>query len=86
MSNNEFVGTERKSSAFLLVVGWISAFISLVRFPFIFGVLGVVMGILATKNGSRGGLPLIMASMALMAAGLFFNNVIFNYLRHFMGF
>ena len=51
----------------------------------IFGVLGVIMGILATKKNSKGGLPLIMASMALMAAGLIFNEIAFNYLKHFLG-
>lgn len=89
MDNMENYSRERavhKSSTWLLVLGWVSAVISLVRFPFIFGVLGVIMGILTTKNGSRAGLPLIMASMAFMAAGLFFSGVIFNYLGHFFGF
>ena len=86
MGNYNSERAENKSSAFILVIGWISAVVSLVRYPFIFGVLGVVMGILATKNGSKAGLPLIMASMAFMAAGLIFNAVIFNYLRHFLGF
>lgn len=86
MGNNSNVSVEKKSSAFLLVLGWISAVASLVRLPFIFGVIGVIMGIIATKNGSKAGLPLIMASMAFMAAGLIFNAVIFNYLRHFLGF
>ena len=86
MGNNGSMVVEKKSSTFLLVLGWIAAFASLVRYPFIFGVFGVIMGIIATKNGSRAGLALIMASMALMAAGLIFNAVIFNYLRHFLGF
>jgi hypothetical protein len=85
MNTNGFASAETKSSTFLLVIGWISAIISLIKFPFIFGVLGVIMGILATKNGSKGGLPLIMASMILMAAGLFLNNIIFGYLRHLIG-
>ena len=86
MGNNGNVSAEKKSSTFQLILGWIAAFASLVRYPFIFGVFGVIMGIMATKNGSRAGLPLIMASMALMAAGLIFNEVIFNYLKHFLGF
>ncbi len=86
MGNSGNFVVEKKSSTLLLVLGWIAAIASLVRYPFIFGVIGVVMGILATKNGSKAGLPLIMASMALMAAGLIFNAVIFNYLRHFLGF
>jgi hypothetical protein len=85
---NNTIGTHavRKSSVFVLVIGWISAIISLFRVPVIFGVLGVIMGILATKNGSRAGLALIMASIALMAVGLIFSGVFYNYLSHFLGF
>ncbi|NJD02401.1 MAG: hypothetical protein FIA99_07365 [Ruminiclostridium sp.] len=86
MENSGRVSVKKKSSTFLLVLGWIAAVASLVRYPFIFGVFGVIMGIIATKNESRAGLPLIMASMALMAIGLIFNAVIFNYLTHFLGF
>ncbi len=86
MGNYGSEAAERRGSPFLLAIGWISALISLIRWPFIFGVLGVVMGILATKNGSKGGLPLIIGSMALMAVGLIFNAVIFNYLKHWLGF
>ena len=86
MENNSNVRAERKSGTFMIVLGWISAVASLIRYPFIFGVFGVIMGIMATKKGSRAGLPLIMASMAFMAAGLIFNAVIFNYLKHFLGF
>ena len=86
MGNSRNVTVEKKSSTLLLVLGWISAIASLVRYPFIFGVFAVIMGIVATKNGSRAGLALIMASMLLMAAGLIFSAVIFNYLKHFLGF
>lgn len=83
---NEFnVRAEHKSNVFFLIIGWISAIVSLVRLPMLFGVLGVIMGILSTKNGSRAGLSLIITSIALMAIGLIFNGVIYNYLRHFIG-
>ncbi len=77
---------EQKSSILYLVLGWISAAVSLFRLPFIFGVLGVIMGILSTKGGSRAGLALIIGSIALMAIGLLFNGVLYNNLRHFIGF
>lgn len=86
MAENSNITAEKKSSALLLVLGWISAVVSLIRLPFVFGVFGVIMGIIATKNGSKAGLPLIIASMAFMTAGLIFNAVIFNYLRHLIGF
>ena len=86
MNNNVGTHVERKSNIFFLALGWVSAIISLFRVPVIFGVLGVIMGILATKNGSKAGLALIMASIALMAVGLIFSGVFYNYLSHFLGF
>lgn len=74
-----------RGSMLFLIIGWISAIISVVRYPFIFGVIGVVMGILATRRGSRVGLGLIMSSIILMATGLIFGEVFFNYLRHYLG-
>ncbi len=75
----------RKSSAWTLVLGWISAVVSLFIYPFVFGLLGVVFGILSTKNKSKGGLPLIVASIILMGIGLIFSRVILNNTRHFLG-
>ncbi|MFZ5987862.1 MAG: hypothetical protein ACOYWZ_12155, partial [Bacillota bacterium] len=67
------------SNIALLAIGWISAIASLFGYPFIFGVVGVIMGILATKNGSRTGLALIVTSIVLMGIGLIFSGVIMNY-------
>jgi LytS/YehU family sensor histidine kinase len=78
-------GIGAKSSIALLVIGWISAVLSLFAYPFIFGVVGVIMGILATKNGSKAGLPLIVSSIILMGIGLMFSGVIMNYTRHYLG-
>jgi hypothetical protein len=85
MNNAGGVRVEQKSSALLLVLGYFSAVISLVRYPFIFGVIGIVMGILTSKNGSRAGVPLILTSIILMAVGMIFGGVFFNNLRHFLG-
>lgn len=76
----------RKSNGLYMTLGWVSAALSLFRLPFIFGVFGVIMGILATRDGSKAGLALIIGSMALMAIGLLFNGVLYNNLRHFIGF
>jgi len=75
----------KKSYGFFLVIGWLAAILSLFIYPFIFGVLGVIMGILATKGGSKSGLPLIVASIILMGIGLIFSGVILNYTRHYLG-
>ncbi len=75
----------RKSNAWTLLLGWISAVVSLFIYPFVFGLLGVVFGILSTKNKSRAGLPLIVVSIILMGIGMIYSRVILNYTRHFLG-
>jgi hypothetical protein len=74
-----------RGTGFLVVIGVISAIASLFAYPFIFGVVGVIMGILSTKNGSRAGLFVIVSSIILMGIGLIFSGVIMNYARHYMG-
>lgn len=74
-----------KKNTAILVVGWICAILSLFIYPFIFGVVGVITGILSTKGGSRAGLSLIVASIILMGIGMIFSGVIMNYTRHFLG-
>ena len=74
-----------KGAAAYLVIGWIAAIVSLVRYPFVFGIVGVIMGIIANKKGSRAAMPLIIASILLMAVGLIFSGVFYNYLSHALG-
>ncbi len=69
----------RGRSIMLMVLGWVSAVLSVFVYPFIFGFLGVVSGILASKYQSKAGLPLVVASIALMAVGLMFGNSILDY-------
>lgn len=73
-----------KYNGLLIAAGWIAAIVSLFIYPFIFGVLGVALGVLATKGGSRSGLPVIVASIVLMGLGLIFGPVLLNYLRLFL--
>ncbi len=80
----EHVKQVGKWNVLLIIAGWILAIASLVAYPFIFGVLGVVMGIVASKKGSRAGLGLIVGSIILMAAGLMFSGVIMNNLKHIL--
>ncbi|NLL05904.1 MAG: hypothetical protein GX270_08975 [Clostridiaceae bacterium] len=74
-----------KGTGLLVVLGYICAIVSLFAYPFIFGVVGVIMGILSTKNGSRAGLFVIISSIILMGIGLIFSGVIMNYTRHYFG-
>jgi len=64
-----------------MAIGWVSAAISLVRFPFIFGVVGVVMGILCSKNGSKAAQVLVVASILSIAASLAFKEVIYDHVK-----
>jgi len=75
----------KKNNSVLLVIGWISAILSLFIYPFIFGVVGIIAGVLSTKGGSRAGLSLIVASIILMGIGMIFGGVILNYTRHILG-
>jgi hypothetical protein len=86
MNNNGNQVAVGRGAGFFIGIGWISAILSLFAYPFIFGVIGVVMGILATKRGSRAGLSLIIGSIILMGIGLIFSGVIMNYTRHYLGF
>lgn len=83
MKGGEIAVTAGNSTLFI-VLGWISAILSIIAYPFIFGVVGAVMGILAVKNGSKAGLPLIVASLIFMSVGLIYSGVIMNYLRHYL--
>lgn len=75
----------RKGSTLFLMLGWVAAILSLFAYPFIFGVVGVIMGILSTKNGSRAGVSLIITSIICMGIGLIFSGVVMNYTRHYLG-
>ncbi len=55
--------------------GWLAAAASLVRYPFIFGAVAIILGIRISKNGSRAGMPLVAASILLMAVGLMLNSI-----------
>ena len=67
----------------LLLAGWVSAVLSLFIYPFVFGMVGVVSGILATKNNkSRIGVYLVVSSIALMGIGLVFSTNILAWVYH----
>ena len=75
-----------KGTVLFAIIGWITALLSLFRYPFVFGVAGVILGILATKGGSRAGLPVIVANIILMSIGLIFSDILWNYAMHFLGY
>lgn len=84
--NNTSGASVVRGNSFLIVLGWIAAILSLFGYPFIFGVVGVIMGILATKQGSKAGLALVVSSIILMGIGLIFSGTIMNYTRYYLGF
>ncbi len=67
----------------LLLTGWVSAILALFIYPFVFGMLGVISGILATKNNkSRIGVYLVVASIIFMGVGLAFSTKILPLVYH----
>ncbi len=65
-----------------LFMGWLSAILSLFFYPFVFGMVGVISGILATKNNkSRLGVYLVVASIVLMGLGLAFSTRLLSLAR-----
>ncbi len=68
------------------IIGWICAILSLFIYPFVFGALAVVLGIVGSKNGSKAGIVLIVTSIIFMGIGLIYSGVILNYTRHYLGF
>ncbi len=66
--------SESIKRALYLFMGWLSAILSLFFYPFVFGMVGVISGILATKNNkSRIGVYLVVTSIVLMGLGLAFS-------------
>ena len=84
-SNMNKTRAASRNNTLFMALGWICALLSLFIYPFIFGVVGVICGILATKNGSRAGLSLIIASIVLMGIGLIFSGPLTNYLTQYFG-
>lgn len=72
---------------FILLGGWVSAVLSLFVYPFVFGMVGVISGILAAKDEkSRLGVFLVVASIMLMGAGLAFSTRLLSTTRDYFGF
>lgn len=83
-SNSNYSSATR-GAVLLGVLGILCALASLLLYPWAFGIAGVVLGILATKGGSRIGIPVIIISIVLMGIGLIYSGVILNYTTHYLG-
>lgn len=84
--NNSGAGKPAAAGNILfLLIGWVAAAISLLRYPYFFGVIAVIMGVMASRNGSRAGLKLILASILFIATGLIFNEIFFSCLKQVIG-
>jgi len=81
MNNVQEISKQNESyrRGVLLLAGWVSAVMSLFLYPFVFGMLAVISGILATKNNkSRIGVYLVVFSILLMGIGLAFSKNILS--------
>lgn len=72
-------------SVLFIILGFVCAVASLMYYPFIFGVVGVILGILASKGGSRAGVFVIAVNILFMAIGLIFGGAIQNNITHLLG-
>lgn len=68
-----------------IACGWLAAAASLIIYPFVFGAAAIILGIRISQKGSRAGMPLVAASILLMAVGLMFSDFVFDHLRNAIG-
>lgn len=75
-----------RSSVLFVVLGFVSGLISLFIYPysFITGILGIVLGILAIKNGNRVGLAVIISNIVLMGISFIYSEAIMSYLMYLL--
>mgnify|MGYP000551072296 FL=1 len=72
-----------KGSLFLIILGWLSAGISLFIKPVFFGILGIAMGSILLKKTSKG-LNIIVASIAFSIAGYFLHRILSSFLYSYL--
>ncbi|KID42313.1 zinc ribbon domain-containing protein [Fructilactobacillus fructivorans] len=60
----------KTASNLILIFGWLSAGVSLLFVPFLFGIIGVVLGVIELKYHETAGILLIIASVILMIFGI----------------
>lgn len=70
--------TANHNRTILTIVGWLAALLSVWLFPLFFGTIGIVCGILLVKQSKSDmrGIVLIVASVVLMATGLYIAEVV----------
>lgn len=68
-------GNNTTASTLLLVFGWISAVLSLLFIPVVFGIIGIVLGFFERKYHKNAGNILIIVSIVLMIVGIVFGMI-----------
>ena len=81
----DFKSKAIKGANLFITLGWLFAIIALFFLPPLFGVLGIIMGIIANKKGHRGGIAIIAASILMYAVGNFTWSILSIFLRMFLG-
>lgn len=64
-----------------LLLGTISAALSVYFYPFIFGGAGVLLGILATRDFRKAGFAVLFASVVCMTVGLLLESILPGWVR-----
>lgn len=81
----DFQGKSIGNARALIILGWVFAVISLFFVPLLFGILGVIMGIIASKRGVRSGKAVIIANIFTMLIGTLAGTILNTFLRMFLG-
>ncbi len=81
----DFQGKSIRSARWYIGLGWIFAILSMFVIPILFGVLGTVMGIIASKKGHKGGITVIVASILMMVIGILAGTILNTFLKIFLG-
>ena len=81
----DFQGKVIRSARWYIALGWIFAITSLFFLPMLFGILGIIMGIIANKKGHRAGTIVIVANILMMAIGVLTGAILSTFLKMFLG-
>ncbi|WHH57382.1 hypothetical protein [Petroclostridium sp. X23] len=83
-NDQNFDRIEHNGGRTYIILGYVFAALSLIFQPIVFGILGVIMGVVANRKGSKGTLVIIL-SVVLALSGMIINALIMAFFKTFLG-
>lgn len=80
----DFQGKVIRSARWYIGIGWIFAITALFFLPLLFGILGIIMGVIANRKGHRGGTIVIVANILMMVIGVLTGAILSTFLKMFL--